>query len=56
MKDRALPGRERLWRTAGDLLQLVGKEINMLELIGHISRYVEVMKDSSFRGVALKEV
>lgn len=56
MEDRALSGRERLWRTAGDLLQLVGKEIDMLELIGHVPRYVEVMKASSFRGVALKGV
>lgn len=56
MEDCALPGGERLWRTAGDLLQLLGKEINVIKLIGHVPRYVEVMKASSFRGVALKQV
>lgn len=56
MKDTALPGRERLWGTAGNLLQLVGKEINILELIGHVARSDGLMKTSYFRGVALKGV
>lgn len=56
MEERALPRRERLWGTAGNLLQLVGKEINMRELIGHVARNFELMRASSFRGVALKRV
>lgn len=37
MKDAALPGRKGLWRTARDLLQLLGIAIDVLEFIGHFS-------------------
>lgn len=35
IEDAALPGRKRLWTTAGELLQLLGIAIDMLEIIGH---------------------
>lgn len=35
IEDAALPGRKRLRRTAGELLQLVGIATDMLEIIGH---------------------